>query len=230
MALIAGNAASVTVAILTKNQAAGIAELIADVRKYARDVVVVDGHSTDGTREAATRAGARVTLDGGRGKGDGVRAAIEAMGNDILVLMDGDGSCHIPDIPNLVAPIAAGTADVVGGSRMRGGSDEPHARAAQVFRMFGNGILTLLVNYRFGLDLTDSQTGFRAVRSEVARSLQLRETGGAIELEFLLACAKGGHRVTEVPSHEYARRFGRSALVLRREWFRLLICIARHIV
>jgi hypothetical protein len=135
-----------------------------------------------------------------------------------------------PDIPRLVAPILEDEADVVLGSRMRGGSEASHARASEVFRMFGNGILTLFVHYRFGLHLTDSQSGFRAMRTRMARALALRDTGGAIELELLLACAKRRYRVHELASHEYARRFGRSALVLHKEWFRLVSCVVRHVI
>lgn len=196
-------------------------------RQYSGEVLVIDGHSTDDTRVVAERHGAKVLLDGGRGKGDGVRLGIQTATGDMLVLVDGDGSCELADIPKLVAPIREGQADLVIGSRMRGGSEEPHDTLTDLLKMVGNAFVTMLINYRFGTHLTDAPNGFRALRTEAVRSLTLRERGSVVELELVLAALRAGWRVSEVPTREFRRRYGSSALLLPRDLFRLLVCVVR---
>jgi dolichol-phosphate hexosyltransferase len=115
---------SISLILPTRNEAPGIAELIAAARPFADEIVVVDGHSTDGTAQIASATGVRVVLDGGRGKGDAYRVGIAAATRDIVVFMDADGSHEPADIPRLVAPIRDGDAECVIASRHKGGSDE----------------------------------------------------------------------------------------------------------
>jgi len=204
----------VTVVIPTKNEGQMIHEVIEGVRPYADEILVVDGHSTDDTRKLALELGARVELDGGRGKGDGLRMAIEKAKGDILVFFDADGSHEATDIPKLLAPILRDEADLVIGSRGRGGSDEAYGTFGDFVRNTGGHIILLAINYRFGVRLTDSQNGFRAIRVDVARKLGVKENLTTIEQEMLMRCLKLGYRVAEVPSHEYERRYGKSRINL----------------
>ena len=98
------------------------------VKPYYGELIVVDGHSKDRTREIAEAAGARVVLDDGTGKGGALRVGARAATRDIVVFIDADGSHDPDDIPQMVAPILRGEADLVIGSRMRGGSDELHSK------------------------------------------------------------------------------------------------------
>lgn len=221
---------SVTVVIPSKNEAAMIQEVIEGVRPYADEIMVVDGHSTDDTRRLALELGARVELDHGRGKGDGIRTAIDKAKGDVLVFIDADGSHEPADIPKLVAPILAGEADLVIGSRGRGGSDEAFGTIGDFMRNTGGHIILLAINYRFGVRLTDSQNGFRAIRGDVARKLGLRENLTTIEQEMLIKCLKQGYRVSEVPSHEYRRRHGRSRIVLWKVSHTYLWSLLKHLV
>ncbi len=204
----------VSVVIPAKNEAAMIQEVIEGVRPHADEILVIDGHSTDDTRKLALEVGARVELDHGRGKGDAVRTAIEKAKGEVVVFIDADGSHDPTDIPRLVAPVLADEADLVIGSRGRGGSDEAFGTIGDFMRNTGGHVILLAINYRFGVRLTDSQNGFRAIRTEVARKLGLREDLTTIEQEMLMKCLKQGYRVSEVPSHEYRRRHGRSRIVL----------------
>ena len=95
----------VTVVVPAKNEAETIGAVLSAVEEYADELIVVDGHSDDGTTEIAKRFGARVVFDGGMGKGDAVRTAIREATGDLLVFIDADGS-HVPkDIPKLLAPL-----------------------------------------------------------------------------------------------------------------------------
>ena len=173
-------------------------------------MLVIDGRSTDRTREVAEAHGARVVLDGGKGKGQAIRQALGETTTDIVVFIDADGSHDPKDIPALVAPIAAGKADLVIGSRGKGGSDELHGTFGQFIRYVGSQLIMLAINYRWDVRLSDSQNGFRAIRTCVLRDLGLAEAQTTVEQEMVIRTLRRGYRIVERPSHELARRYGQS--------------------
>jgi dolichol-phosphate mannosyltransferase len=203
--------------------------VLAAARPYADELLVIDGHSCDGTREVAAACGARVILDDGQGKGAAIRRGIAEAQGDILVFVDADGSHDPHDIPALVAPIVAGTADHVSGSRMLGGSDELHATVHQFVRLFGSQVITLTINYSLGVRLTDCQNGFRAIRREVARALGLRENITSIEQEIIVKSIRCGYRLVEVATHEYMRANGRSNFRVKDVWLRYLTSLLYYL-
>ena len=219
----------VTVVIPAKNEAETLAKVIEDVRRYADDLLVVDGHSADRTADVARAAGARVVLDGGKGKGDAVRTAMREATGEILVFVDADLSHESSDIPKLLAPIVAGEADLVVGSRPRGGSDEMTGDLDRFIRWLGQQIIMLGINYRYNVRLTDSQNGFRAIRKDVLRDLDLKENITTVEQEMVMKALRKGYRAAEVPSHEYERSAGRSKVSLRSMWLRYVYCWIRDL-
>jgi glycosyltransferase involved in cell wall biosynthesis len=219
---------SVTVVIPARNEEGLIGEIVDSVRPYG-DVLVVDGHSTDATREIAAAHGARVVLDGGRGKGQAIRQALRETTSDIVVFIDADGSHDPRDIPALVAPIAAGKADLVIGSRGKGGSDELHGTVGQFIRYVGSQLIMLAINYRWNVRLTDSQNGFRAIRRDVALELEMQSDLTTIEQEMLMRALKRGYRVDEVASHEYERRWGVSKVSVTKLWWAYIWSFWRNI-
>jgi dolichol-phosphate mannosyltransferase len=221
-------AATVTVVIPTKNEEGLIGEIVDSVRPYG-EVLVIDGRSTDRTREVAAAHGARVVLDGGKGKGQAIRQALGETTADIVVFIDADGSHDPKDIPALVAPIAAGKADLVIGSRGKGGSDELHGTFGQFIRYVGSQLIMLAINYRWDVRLSDSQNGFRAIRREVGLALDLRSNLTTIEQEMLMRALKLGYRVDEVASHEYERRWGTSKVVVWKLWWAYVWSFWRNI-
>ena len=218
----------ITLIMPAKNEEVTIEDVLRSSRPLVNDILVVDGHSTDNTREVALNAGARVVSDHGKGKGDGVRVGIQEATGDILVFIDADGSHDPQDIPRLVQPIREGRADLVIGSRMTGGSDELHGDINRFIRMTGSHIILLLINYRWEIRLTDVQNGFRAINAQVARELNLKENSHSIEQEMVMKCAKQGYRLTEVPSHEYERRHGKSTIKLKTAWLRFGWCFLKN--
>jgi len=221
--------AGVTVVIPTKNEEGGIAEIIEAARPHADEILVVDGHSTDRTREIAAALGARVVLDAGKGKGEAMRRSFVEAGQQILVFIDADGSHDPRDIPRLVEPILRGDAELVIASRTRGGSDELHGTAEQLLRYIGSQLIMLAINYRWQVRLTDSQNGFRALRRDAARALRLKANLTTIEQEMLMRALKCGCRVVEIPSHEFERRWGVSKVSVWRLWWAYLWSLMRNI-
>lgn len=214
----AGEAPTITIIVPTRNEADNLLPVLAGVRPYADELLVIDGHSTDGTCDIAAACGARVVLDDGRGKGAAIRRGIQEAAGDILVFIDADGSHDPADIPRLVEPIIAGRADHVSGSRMLGGSDELHATIQQFVRLFGSQVITLSINYTLGVRLTDCQNGFRAIRREVAAALDLQENITTIEQEMIIKSVRSGYRMAEVATHEYVRANGESNFRVQDVW------------
>ncbi len=211
----------VTAIVPARNEAATIAYVVAECRRYAGEVLVVEGGSTDDTAAVAAAAGARVVRDPGVGKGAALCLAVREVRTPICVFIDADGSHDPIDIPLLAAPIKAGEADHVTGSRLLGGSDELHGGGDEFLRLAGSAFISYLINCRFGTRLSDSQNGYRAIRSEVFRELSLRSRHTTIEMEMIMASLAAGYRIAEVPTHERPRAAGYSKISLARPgtWF-----------
>ena len=219
----------VTVVIPAKDEEGLIGEIVDQVKPYADEVLVVDGHSRDRTAEIATAHGARVIQDNGQGKGEALRLALARAEGEIVVFIDADGSHDPHDIPKLVAPIRAGESDLVIGSRGKGGSDELHGTLEQFIRYVGSQIIMLAINYRWNVRLTDSQNGFRAIRRDVGARLGLTSNLTTIEQEMLMKALKQGYRVSEIASHEYERRWGTSKVVVWKLWFAYVWSFLRNL-
>lgn len=211
----------VTAVIPARNEAATIASIILAVRPHVAEVIVVEGGSTDATAERAIAAGARVVRDPGLGKGAAMRLAVSEVRTPLVVFVDADGSHDPIDIPRLLAPLREGRADHVGGSRLLGGSDELHGGVDEFFRLAGSAFITCLINTRFRAGISDSQNGFRALRTDLFRRLELRSRHTTIEMEMIMSSLAVGARVTEVPTRERRRAAGYSKISLAHPavWF-----------
>ena len=206
----------VTAVIPARNEEATVGDVVRECLHYAGRVIVVEGGSTDRTARVAAKAGALVIRDQGLGKGAALRLAVAQVETPICVFVDADGSHDPIDIPLLAAPIKSGQADHVTGSRLLGGSDELHGGGDEFLRLAGSAFITSMINWRFGTRLSDSQNGFRAIRTEVFRRLDLRSRHTTIEMEMIMATLVAGARITEVPTHERPRAAGYSKISLSR--------------
>jgi len=219
-----------TIVIPAKNEGKSIGGIIEKCLQYTDDVIVIDGHSTDNTRDVAESLNVKVYLDNKKGKGDAIRVGISKAQKEIIVFIDADLSHDPEEIPRLVQPIIDDEADHVTGSRMRGGSDELHGDIGKFIRMMGSDIITLGINYRFGVRLTDSQNGFRALKREVAASLDLKENITTIEQEMIIKTLRKGYRMGEVASHEYSRKYGDSNINVRKVWIRYVYSCLKYLI
>jgi len=206
------NTTPYSIVVPARNEEQTIGDVLRAVRDMTDDLIMIDGHSSDATVAIARQYGARVVEDNGRGKGDAVRVGLAAAHCPITVFIDADGSHDPRDIPKLVAPIAAGEADLVMGSRMLGGSEELFGSISELIRLIGSLVISLSINYRYGVRLTDYQNGFRAIRTEVGRTIGLTSNITTIEQEMAMKCLKHGYRVVERPAHEYRRKGGVSKI------------------
>lgn len=223
------NYKKITIVILTKNEEKTIGEIIEGCKHFSDNIVVVDGHSQDSTREVAKKLGTKVMLDNGKGKGDGIKTAIKNIEEGIIVFIDADGSHSPEDIPHLVKPIQEGLAQHVHGSRILGGSEEFNGSFVEVLRLLGGNIITLVINYKLGVRLTDSQNGFRAITAELAKKLDLKENITTIEQEMIIKSIKMGYKIIEIPTHERKRIYGGSVIKLKKVWFRYVYTCLKYL-
>lgn len=202
----------VSIIIACKNEGSGIKKILESVKKYSDDIVVVDGHSNDGTEEIVKKFKASFFLDNKKGRGDAIKIGIKKAKGDILVFFDADGSHDEKDIPNLVKPILKREADLVVGSRRTGGSFDINVNLTGIIRSAGCDFLVSLVNHKFKTSLTDILYSFRAIKALTARKLNLKSNDFCIEQEVVVSCLKNGYTVREIPSREKSRGWGKSKL------------------
>jgi glycosyltransferase involved in cell wall biosynthesis len=219
------NSNKVTVVIPAKNEAANITWVLRHMPATVHEIVLVDGHSTDGTVEAATkeRPDIVVTQEQQRGKGAALQAGFAAATGDIVVMLDADGSMQPAEIGRYVALLASGF-DLVKGSRFMAGG---HSTDITALRRFGNRGLLALTNLIYGTRFTDLCYGFCAFRRTALSALPLSASGFEIETELIVRATMAGLRISEVPSFEFPRRFGQSNLRTFRDGQRVLWTLLR---
>jgi glycosyltransferase involved in cell wall biosynthesis len=183
------------------NEASTIDEIIRRVMAVPirTQLIVVDDCSTDGTRDTLNRLqrelGFTLLLQAkNRGKGAALRAGFEAVRGDLVVIQDADLEYSPEEFPQLIELICDGRADVVYGSRFIG-----RHRVFLFTHYLGNRALTLLTNVLYNTMLTDMETCYKVMRTDVLRSMTLRSNGFGIEPELTAKIFKRGYRVYEIP-------------------------------
>lgn len=198
----------ISVIIPALNEAESIGSVVSEMPwQLIAECIVVDNGSTDETAAIAEAAGARV-VGSPRGYGAACKAGGDAAisSSTILVYMDGDGSDVIADLPRLVAPIEAGDADFVLGSRIRGRREAGSMLGSQVFAAHLVGALLRVFQ---GIRYTDMGP-FRAIRRTSLDKLQMSEMTYGWNLEMQIRAARNKLRILEIPVDYRKRRGGTS--------------------
>ena len=194
------------------NEEASLPGVLADLQgRGLRRVVVVDNGSTDATAAVARAHGAEVVYCGRRGYGSACLRGMDhlhAQHPDVLVFLDGDGADDPADLAAILAPIEAGTADLVIGSRVLG---EAEPGALTLVQRFGNALSTTLMRGLFQARFTDLGP-FRAIRWPALMRLQMADPDFGWTVEMQVKAVRAGLRCTEVPAAWRRRRAGASKI------------------
>jgi glycosyltransferase involved in cell wall biosynthesis len=225
----------VSVVIPAWNEARNLPLVLPRVPEWVSEVIIVDGHSTDGTPQAAREfwralrrrqddPRLRVVPQDGPGKGAALRTGFAAATGDIIVMLDADGSTDPAEIPRFVGLLLGGM-DFAKGSRfLHGGgtADMP------LYRKLGNWSFVALVRLLFGGAYTDLCYGYNAFWRRVLDDLQLEGDGFEIETIMNVRALRRGLKLGEVPSFEAERFYGQSHLKTLPDGWRVLKAIARE--
>jgi glycosyltransferase involved in cell wall biosynthesis len=179
--------------------------LTAELPVESRELIVVDDGSTDGTRELlrATEWPDDVTLvfhERNVGKGAAVRSALQHASEDFSAVLDADLEYRAADLADILEPLVSGEARVVFGTRAWTSQS-----SFSFWYVIGNKTVTFVTNVLYNCWISDVMTGHKAMRTELFRSLPLRERGFAIEPEIAARVLRSGERIHEVPIHYRAR-------------------------
>jgi glycosyltransferase involved in cell wall biosynthesis len=220
----------VSVVIPTLNEARNLAHVFAALPAGLHEVILVDGHSVDGTPDVARRLrpDVRVVNQTRTGKGNALACGFAAATGDIIVMIDADGSTDPAEIPRFVEALTSG-ADFAKGSRFAPGAGSSDITP---LRRLGNKLLGLAVNVIYGTRYSDLCYGYNAfwARHAPAFGLQAESPGQRkvwgdgfeIETVLNLRASAAGLAITEVPSFEHARIHGESNLRTLRDGQRVL--------
>jgi glycosyltransferase involved in cell wall biosynthesis len=199
---------TVTVAIPTFNEERSIGTVIdnvpvADLLKLGLQTVVyvIDGQSTDNTREIAIEKGAQIILEERKGKGAAIQTAFKTITADYVIMVDGDDTYPIEMATEMAHLLV--TNDVVIGSRLDGTIEKG---AMTKLNVVGNTILSLLAWMLFDTHISDMCTGFWAYRNEALQRLELSACGFEIEADMFIECVRNGLRIAEIPITYRARK------------------------
>lgn len=209
------------------NTISQIIKKIKSVISYDYELIVIDDCSTDGSRELLNdklknELNHLLLNEKNFGKGYSIKKGIDHATGDIIIIQDADLEYDPSDYPKLIEPIKKGYADVVYGSRFLGSEE----RAVLFFwHSFGNFILTTLSNMLSNLNLTDMEVCYKAFKSEIIKSIDLKEKRFGFEPEVTAKIAKKKLKIFEVGLKYHGRSYDEGKKITWKDGISAIRCI-----
>jgi glycosyltransferase involved in cell wall biosynthesis len=200
----------VSVVIPTLNEAGNILDVLVTIDKevaYPKEIIVVDGDSTDGTKEIVKDNNCKLIIEPRRGYGIALRTGMKHAKGDVVVMVDGDGTYEVKHINLLLDKMIRSDAELCLATRMY----DPN-KAMGLMNFVANKIMTFCFDMLFMQFLSDSQSGFRVISRSAIEKVDLVEEDMAFATEMLVKFAKKGFKMVEVPSVYKSRKYGKTKL------------------
>lgn len=217
------------------NEAMMISQAIEKIQKVGlggleKEIIIVDDYSTDGTKEELSKFKSVNNIkilyhDKNSGKGAALRTGFDAVTGDFVIVQDADLEYDPQDYPRLLKPLLDDKADVVYGSRFTG--TEPH-RVLFFWHYFGNWFLTALSNIMTNLNLTDTESCYKAFRSGILRQIKLKEDRFGFDPEFTAKISKLKLRIYEVGISYFGRTYAEGKKVNWKDGLVVIWCILKY--
>jgi glycosyltransferase involved in cell wall biosynthesis len=213
------------------NEAATLLEIVSKVRavNLEKQIIAVDDHSTDNTydllRQEAAHDPAMIVVRHpvNRGKGAAVRSGLARASGDIVIIQDADLEYDPEDYYELIRPIAEGRVNVVFGSRFLG-----RHTGMYFWNALGNKSLTFLTNFLFNCWISDMETCYKVMRTDIMRDLQLQSNDFRLEPEIAAKVLKRGHRVYEVPVSYLGRTYEEGKKMKPSQGFYAILALFKY--
>ncbi|NCT56066.1 glycosyltransferase family 2 protein [bacterium] len=200
--------------------------------KIKRELIIVDDFSTDGTRSLYPKLTQRyknikvILLKKNQGKGFALQTGFKVAKGQIILIQDADLEYDPSEYPILLEPILSNKADVVFGSRFL--SPKPH-RVLYFYHYVANKLLTYASNICTNLNLTDIETGYKVFRSEIIKSIKLKEKGFGFEPEVTAKISKIPKiRIYEVGISYYGRTYEEGKKIKLKDALKTFYCILKY--
>ena len=205
---------NLSIIVSSKKECENLKTILPILREKTDDVVVVDGHSKDGTEEICLLNKTTFVLDNGLGKGDAQRVGALKAKYDYIIFYDADGSHDPKDIDNLYNDITSEKFELIVCSRKKGGSLDLSCNLTFIglIRSTGCDFLTLIFNKLFKTEFSDILYSLKSISKKNFINLNTTENGFGIEIDILAKSVKKKYRIKEIPSRESARVHGDSKL------------------
>ncbi|MEM8529219.1 MAG: glycosyltransferase family 2 protein [Chloroflexota bacterium] len=213
------------------NEEATLQHILARVRtvEMPKEIIAVDDHSSDNTYEilcesaAADPAMTVIRHPSNRGKGAAVRTGLARARGDIAIIQDADLEYDPNDYYELIQPIADGRVNVVFGSRFMG-----RHTGMYFWNAIGNKGLTFLTNFLFNCWISDMETCYKAMRTDILRDLRLESNDFRLEPEIAAKVLKRGHRIYEVPVSYLGRTYEEGKKMRPSQGFLAIAALLRY--
>jgi len=196
------------------------------------EIILVDDFSIDGTREVLIDISAKtnkidklILNSKNKGKGFSISQGIKEANGDLLIIQDADLEYNPLEIKNLLIPVYEHDADVVFGSRFRGGQA---GRVLYFWHSVGNYILTLLSNIMTNLNLTDMETCYKLFKINIIKSIKINENRFGFEPEITAKISKLDIKIFEVGISYNGRKYSDGKKINWKDGFRAIYCIIRY--
>ncbi len=201
----------VSVVLPTLNEAGTILDAINTIDRYTtypKEIIVVDGNSTDGTIDLVNQTGkCRLIIEPRRGYGLALRIGMKNAKGNILIMVDADGTYEFKHIDRLVSRLIEKDADMVLATRMY----DPN-KAMGFLNFLGNKAITFTYDFFYSQFLSDTQSGFRAIDRAKYDNVRFKETDMPFATEMLIQFAREGYNMVEIPTTYKARTYGQTKL------------------